>query len=156
MDRLTAPTGFPQQRDTQMDRLTDFVDQLNAEATAAVPPPTGFPTLGDFNDYSTGALKWKDLIQDMIYQVRSARSYPVSTNRWWILLQCLGMWYVNKRIAAESHYARRQTVTSVYKTDWTGNEQEWAGLPLVPISAVLKNILLDSLIVNNNGKLFYH
>ena len=71
MDRRTAHTGFPQQREEQMDSQTDFV---SAEATAAVPLPTGFPTLEDFNDNSTCALKWKDLLVDMIYQVRSARS----------------------------------------------------------------------------------
>ena len=54
--------------------------------------------------------------------------YPISTNCRWILLPCLGMWYVNKRIAAESQHAQRQTVTSVYKTDWTENEQEWEGI----------------------------
>ena len=87
MDRLRAPTGFPQQRDTQMDRLTDFVDQLSAEATAAVLPHTGFPTLGDFNDNSTGALKWKYLLQDIPGQINTKYSYtagdvvyPVSTN----------------------------------------------------------------------------
>ena len=74
MYRRTAPTGFPQQIETHMDNLTDFVDQLRAEATAAVSPPTGFPTQGDFNDNSTGALKWKYLLVDMIYQVRSAQS----------------------------------------------------------------------------------
>ena len=47
-------------------------DQLSGEA--AVPPHKIFPSLGDFNDNSTGALKWKDLLVDMIYQVRSARS----------------------------------------------------------------------------------
>ena len=83
-----------------MDSLTDFVEQLNAEATAAVPPPTGFPTLGDFNDNSTGALKWKDLLVDMIYKVRSARSIhthhgttfilSLQTRRR-VLLQCMGM-----------------------------------------------------------------
>ena len=57
-----------------MDSLTDFVDQLSAEATAAVPPATGFPTLGDFNDNLMGELKWKDLLVDTIYQVRSAQS----------------------------------------------------------------------------------
>ena len=70
-----------------MDILADFVDQLNAESTEAVPPPTGFPPLGDFNDNPTGALKWKDLLVDMIYQLRSARSihtvrdnvYPIPT-----------------------------------------------------------------------------
>ena len=74
MDRRTAPTGFPQQMETQTDSLTDFIDQLNAEATAAVAPPTVFPSRGDFNDSSTGALKWKDLLVDTIYQIRSARS----------------------------------------------------------------------------------
>ena len=59
MDRRSAPTGFPQQRETHVDSLTDFVDQLSAEATAAVPLPTGFPTLGDFDDNSTGALSGK-------------------------------------------------------------------------------------------------
>ena len=42
-----------------MDSLADFVDQLNAEATGAVPPPKGFPILRNFYDNSTGALKWK-------------------------------------------------------------------------------------------------
>ena len=57
-----------------MDNLSQFVDQISTEASAAVPPPTGFPSVGDFSDNYTGALKWKDLIQDTIYQVRSARS----------------------------------------------------------------------------------
>ena len=74
MDKRTAPTGFTQQIETHMDSLTDFIDQLSGEAIAPVPPPTRFPSLGDFNDNSTGALKWKDLLVDTIYQVRSARS----------------------------------------------------------------------------------
>ena len=58
-----------------MYSLSQFVDQLSTEASAAaVPPPTGFPSVGGFNDNYTGALKWKVLIQDTIYQVRSARS----------------------------------------------------------------------------------
>ena len=74
MDSRTAPTGFPQQIEIHMDSLTDFVDQLSAEATTALPPPTVFPTLGDFNNNATGALKRKDLLVDTIYQVGSARS----------------------------------------------------------------------------------
>ena len=123
-----------------MDNLTDFVVQLSAEATAAIPPPTGFPTLGDVNDNSTGALKWRDLLQDIIYQVRSARSIHTQHGTSFILsqqtavgllLQSLEIWYVNKRNTAESWHARSQTaVTSVYKSDWTENEQEWAGIPI--------------------------
>ena len=75
MDRRTAPRDS-HNKSKHMESLTDFIDQLSAEATTAVPPPTttGFPSLEDFNDNSTGALKWKDLLVDTIYQVRSARS----------------------------------------------------------------------------------
>ena len=64
-----------------MDMLTEFVDQLSAEAgapqttsssAAAAPPP--FPTLDDFNEGSTGAMRWKDLVQDRVYQIITARS----------------------------------------------------------------------------------
>ena len=56
-----------------MDSLSQYVDRFPAEASAALPPPTGFPSAEDFNDNYTGALKRKDLIQDTIYQGRSAR-----------------------------------------------------------------------------------
>ena len=57
-----------------MDSLSQFVEQLSTETSSAVPPPTGFPLAEGFNDNYTGALKWRDLIQDTIYQVKSARS----------------------------------------------------------------------------------
>ena len=42
------------------DALTNFVDQLNAPV---------FPTLEDFNASSMNeALKWTDLVEDMVYQ----------------------------------------------------------------------------------------
>ena len=85
MDRRTAPTGFPQQVETHMDSLTDFVDQLSAEATSAIPPSIGITTLGDFNDNSTVALKLKDLLVDTIYQVRSATSIHTQHGRTFIL-----------------------------------------------------------------------
>ena len=51
-----------------MDMLTEFVDQPSAAAGA--PQPTSalaaFPTLDDFNEGSTGAMKWKDLVQDRL------------------------------------------------------------------------------------------
>ena len=64
-----------------MDMLTEFVDQLSAEAGAPQPISTAaFPTLEDFNEGSTGALKWKDLIQDRVYQIISAGSIkPICT-----------------------------------------------------------------------------
>ena len=56
--------------------LTKFIDQLSAEVGA--PQPTSaaaaFPTLDDFNDGSTGAMKWKDLVQDRVYQIITAHS----------------------------------------------------------------------------------
>ena len=50
--------------------LTEFVDQLSVEAGA--PQPTSaatFLTLEDFNEGSTGALKWKDMAQDRVYRL---------------------------------------------------------------------------------------
>ena len=52
-----------------MDMLTEFVDQLAAEAGApqqSAAAAASFPTLEDFNEGSTGALKWKDLAQDRV------------------------------------------------------------------------------------------
>ena len=63
--------------------------------TAAVPQPTGFPTLGYFDDNSSGALKWKDLLVNTIYQVRSARSIHTQHGTTFILsLETAdGFWY---------------------------------------------------------------
>ena len=75
--RTAAPTGFPQQIETRsMDMLTEFVDQLaaEAEATTASATTAAFPTLDDFDKGVTGALKWRDLVKDRVYQVLSARS----------------------------------------------------------------------------------
>ena len=50
------------------DALKDFVDQLNAPASA-------FPTLPDFNASSASeALKWTDYVQDTVYQIVSTRT----------------------------------------------------------------------------------
>ena len=74
-----------------VDMLTEFVDQLTAEAgtthsSISDIPNTGHPqhwrilmkaghpqhwtspTLEDFNEGSTGATKWKDLVQDRLEQ----------------------------------------------------------------------------------------
>ena len=53
--------------------LTEFVDQLSAEAGAPQPrSATAFPTLDNFNEDSTIALQWKDLAQDRVYQIKTA------------------------------------------------------------------------------------
>ena len=60
------------------DALTDFVDQLNAPASAfskLAPALSAFPTMADFNASSTSeALKWTDLVQDAVYQIVSTRT----------------------------------------------------------------------------------
>ena len=56
---------------SSMDALTDFVDRLSD------PAPT-FQTLEDFNaSPAIEALKWKDLEQDTVYQILSARSVNI-------------------------------------------------------------------------------
>ena len=59
-----------------MNMLTEFVDQLAAEAGAPSASVTAatFPTLAEFDEGATGALKWKDLVTDRVYQIVSARS----------------------------------------------------------------------------------
>ena len=60
------------------DALTGFLDTLNAPASAfqtLAPASSAFPTLADFNASSTSeALKWTDLVQDVVYQIVSART----------------------------------------------------------------------------------
>ena len=58
-----------------MDMLIEFVDQLSAGVGAQQPTSAAaFSTLEDFDEGSTGALKWKDLTQDRVYQILTARS----------------------------------------------------------------------------------
>ena len=58
-----------------MDMLTEFVDQLAAEAGAPSASTTAaLPTQNEFDEGATGALKWEDLVTDRVYQILSAWS----------------------------------------------------------------------------------
>ena len=70
MGSRTAPTGFTQQIETRpMGMLTEFVGQLSAEAEATTASAATFPSLDDFDKGATGALKWRDMVKDRVYQV---------------------------------------------------------------------------------------
>ena len=148
-----------------MDSLTDFVDQLSAEATTEVPPSTGFPTLGDFNDNSTGALKWKDLLVDMIYQVRSARSIYTQHGATFILsLQtadvfCYNAWacgMVTKELLQNPSMLEDKQQCYVCLSDRLDEKRARMGVytTLTNCYSARKNIRL-MLIVNINCKPFY-
>ena len=59
------------------DALTGFVDQLNAPAASfSALASTSFPSLTDFNASSSSeALKRTDLVQDVVYQIVSTRTF---------------------------------------------------------------------------------
>ena len=95
---------------TMNDTLTDLVDQLNV--------------LEDFNASSMSeALKWTDLVQEALYQIVStctvytawAICHYVSPESRWILLQFLGMWYDNERVAAKPYGDGELTVICTAK-----------------------------------------
>ena len=86
------------------------MDSLSAEATEAVPLPTGFPTLGDGRTQVERAASGYDIpgqISTKYPHTARDNVYPVPTNRRRVLLQCLGMRHVSKGISAESQHARR-------------------------------------------------
>ena len=77
--RTAAPTGFPQQIETRsMDILTEFVDQLAAGAEATTASAAAYPALDDFDKGATSALKWRDLVKDIVYQALSGTSFVLS------------------------------------------------------------------------------
>ena len=112
-----------------MDMPSEFVDQLSAEA--GVPQPTSaaaFPTLEDFDEGATGALKWKDLTKDRVYQILTAQSINNHYGTSFVLslqtadrflLHCLGMLHFSKITITESQHAQRQKLAAINKTDWT-------------------------------------
>ena len=68
MERRTAPAGFPQQIETHMDSLTDFIDQLSAEATAAVPILLASCMKHNYSDFAVlGELVHSDTMQNLKY-----------------------------------------------------------------------------------------
>ena len=99
------------------DALTDFVDQLNV-----------FPTLEAFNASSTSeALKWTDLVQDIVYQIVSTRT--VNTHGQLIILSlqnadrsCLRMWNVDKRVTTKPYGNGELAIctTNRVEKDWKG------------------------------------
>ena len=115
-----------------MDMLTEFVDQLAAETGAPSASTTAsFPTLDEFDEGATGALKWKDLVTDRVYQILSARSIHTQHGTSFVLsLQTadgfclgLGMWDTNERATAEPQYARGPA-TVIHTTNRDEEEQE--------------------------------
>ena len=58
------------------DPLTGFVDHMNAPTSSfSALASTLFPSLTDFNAISSSeALKWTDLVQDVVYQIVSTRT----------------------------------------------------------------------------------
>ena len=61
---------------TTADTLTCFLGQLNAPASSfSALASTSFPSLADFNASSSSeALKWIDLVQDVVSQIVSTRT----------------------------------------------------------------------------------
>ena len=69
------------------DSLTGFVDQLNAPASSfSALTSTSFLSLPDFNASSSSeALKYTDVVQDVVYQIVSTRTVTIQHGQSFIL-----------------------------------------------------------------------
>ena len=122
---------------------TGFVDQLNAPTSSfSALASTSFPSLADFNASSSSeALKWTDLMQDVVYQIVSTSTVITQHGQSIILsLQkddgsCCSAWYVDERVAAEPYDNGDLTVIcSTYRVE---NEQDWKSVQFISTATVL-------------------
>ena len=125
------------------DTLTGFVDQLNAPASSfSALASTSFPSLTDFNASSSSeALKWTDLVQDVVYQIVSTRTVTTQNGQSIIMsLQkadgsCCCAWacgMLTKELL-QNPMANLTVICSTYRVEY---EQDWESVQFISTATV--------------------